>query len=84
MKKFTVDAPKERVVKTLQILGFYVVREKELEQSWVNTLKGKFQQAAIKFPPHITLGIISILINILITSVFGHMIRLTLPLFTSL
>jgi predicted RNA binding protein YcfA (HicA-like mRNA interferase family) len=29
MPKFPVDAPKRRVVKTLEILGFVIVREKE-------------------------------------------------------
>jgi predicted RNA binding protein YcfA (HicA-like mRNA interferase family) len=29
MPKFPVDAPKQRVVKSLEILGFQVVREKE-------------------------------------------------------
>jgi predicted RNA binding protein YcfA (HicA-like mRNA interferase family) len=29
MRKFPVDAPKERVVKALQNLGFQIVREKE-------------------------------------------------------
>ncbi len=29
MKKFPVDAPKRKVIKTLEILGFQVVREKE-------------------------------------------------------
>jgi len=29
MPKFPVDAPKQRVIKTLEILGFRLVREKE-------------------------------------------------------
>ena len=29
MKKFPVDAPKRKVIKTLEMLGFRVVREKE-------------------------------------------------------
>ena len=29
MPKFPVDAPKQRVVKTLEILGFRMIREKE-------------------------------------------------------
>jgi predicted RNA binding protein YcfA (HicA-like mRNA interferase family) len=29
MGKFPVDAPKKRVVKTLEVLGFRLVREKE-------------------------------------------------------
>jgi predicted RNA binding protein YcfA (HicA-like mRNA interferase family) len=29
MPKFPVDAPKRRVIKTLEILGFSIVREKE-------------------------------------------------------
>ena len=29
MKKFPVDAPKRKVMKTLEILGFRIVREKE-------------------------------------------------------
>ena len=29
MAKFPVDAPKRRVVKALEILGFYIVRERE-------------------------------------------------------
>ncbi|RMG03829.1 MAG: type II toxin-antitoxin system HicA family toxin [Nitrospirae bacterium] len=29
MSKFPIDAPKRRVVKTLEILGFRMVREKE-------------------------------------------------------
>jgi len=29
MPKFPVDAPKKRVVKTLEILGFRIIREKE-------------------------------------------------------
>jgi predicted RNA binding protein YcfA (HicA-like mRNA interferase family) len=29
MPKFPVDAPKQRVVKTLEILGFRTIREKE-------------------------------------------------------
>ena len=29
MKKFPVDAPKRKIVKALEILGFRVVREKE-------------------------------------------------------
>lgn len=29
MAKFPVDAPKKRVVKALQLLGFTIVREKE-------------------------------------------------------
>ena len=29
MPKFPVDAPKRKVVKALEILGFYIVREKE-------------------------------------------------------
>jgi hypothetical protein len=50
MGKFPVDAPKERVGEALEILGFQIVCEKELGQSWVNTLKSKFRQVAIKFP----------------------------------
>lgn len=29
MNKFPVDTPKNRVIKTLQILGFEIIREKE-------------------------------------------------------
>ena len=29
MSKFPVDAPKQRVIKTLEILGFRLIREKE-------------------------------------------------------
>jgi predicted RNA binding protein YcfA (HicA-like mRNA interferase family) len=29
MKKFPVDAPKKRVIKTLESLGFQIVRERE-------------------------------------------------------
>ncbi len=29
MKKFPVDAPKRKVIETLQVLGFRIVREKE-------------------------------------------------------
>jgi hypothetical protein len=29
MPKFPVDAPKQRVVKSLELLGFKIVREKE-------------------------------------------------------
>lgn len=29
MNKFPVDAPKRRVVKTFEILGFYMIRERE-------------------------------------------------------
>ncbi len=29
MTKFPVDAPKQRIIKTLNILGFKVIREKE-------------------------------------------------------
>lgn len=29
MPKFPVDAPKQRVIKTLEILGFRLIREKE-------------------------------------------------------
>jgi predicted RNA binding protein YcfA (HicA-like mRNA interferase family) len=29
MSKFPVDAPKNKVIKTLERLGFYIVREKE-------------------------------------------------------
>ncbi len=29
MEKFPVDAPKRRVIKTLELLGFKIVREKE-------------------------------------------------------
>jgi len=29
MPKFPVDAPKRRVLKTLQVLGFVIIREKE-------------------------------------------------------
>ncbi len=29
MPKFPVDAPKQRVIKTLEILGFRMIREKE-------------------------------------------------------
>ncbi|MDD5451341.1 MAG: type II toxin-antitoxin system HicA family toxin [Desulfovibrionales bacterium] len=29
MPKFPVDAPKQRVIKSLEILGFQIVREKE-------------------------------------------------------
>jgi len=50
MRKFTVDAPKERGVKALEILGFQIVREKELGQSWVNTLKGKLWASSDKTP----------------------------------
>jgi len=50
MRKFPVDAPKERVVEALEILGFQIVREKELGQSWANTLNTKLWQAAIKSP----------------------------------
>jgi hypothetical protein len=36
MRKFPVDAPKERMVEALEILGFQIVREEERGQSWVN------------------------------------------------
>jgi len=29
MSKFPVDAPKQRVIKTLEILGFRIIRERE-------------------------------------------------------
>jgi len=29
MTKFPIDAPKQRVIKSLEILGFRVIREKE-------------------------------------------------------
>ncbi len=29
MAKFPVDAPKQKIVRTLQSLGFHIVREKE-------------------------------------------------------
>ena len=29
MQKFPVDAPKRRVIKTLELLGFKIIREKE-------------------------------------------------------
>ena len=50
MGKFPVDAPKERVVEALEILGFQIVREKELWQSWVNTLIEQILASGDKTP----------------------------------
>ena len=48
MKKFPTDAPKQRVIKSLEILGFRVIREKEhisMERTNPDGTKNSFNNA---------------------------------------